>query len=376
MGRAMATHILAFNAGSATLKFAAFDVVSTVSVTDSVIEHPAVDAAAFDEVGRRLRAAGVTAITAVGHRVAHGGPRLSEAALIDASVERAIELATPLAPQHNPAALAGIRLARQRWPGLPQVAVFDTAFHASMPERAATYAKDISAVAQHLRTGLAVVLTVPYRLPTDQEQRAALAREVVSGVVAGTGASLSGGIDLRVANFDPEHVSVAMAGDRQAFRDAIDAATGTTNREAALYGTPGGGMLAFVMQSAVKDDTLDQVFATLSDSASRQFTGQRGSLFWVALQGLDAEQLMSVHEQDSDPGQQPTGLRKGVSDFLTNAPDHVVGVVFGSRSGLYPTEDGSTDMGGVTNFFVKETSPYWHESFRAPLRGSGGIAQP
>ena len=140
MGRAMATHILAFNAGSATLKFAAFDVVSTVSVTDSVIEHPAVDAAAFDEVGRRLRAAGVTAITAVGHRVAHGGPRLSEAALIDASVERAIELATPLAPQHNPAALAGIRLARQRWPGLPQVAVFDTAFHASMPERAATYA--------------------------------------------------------------------------------------------------------------------------------------------------------------------------------------------------------------------------------------------
>jgi hypothetical protein len=234
--------------------------------------------------------------------------------------------------------------------------------------------KDISAVAQHLRTGLAVVLTVPYRLPADPEQRAALARQVVSGVLAGASASLSGGMDLRMANFDPKPVSAAMAGDRQAFRDAMDAATGTSNREAAVYGTPGGGMLAFVMQSAVKDDALDQVFATLSDSASRQFTGQRGSLFWVAFQGLDAEQLMSVHDQDSDPGQQPTGLRRGVSDFLTNAPDHVVGVVFGSRSGLYPTEDGSTDMGGVTNFFVKETSPYWHESFRAPLRGSGGIA--
>lgn len=150
--------------------------------------------------------------------------------------------------------------------------------------------------------------------------------------------------------------------------------TGTTNREAALYGTPSGGMLALVIQSAVEDDVLDQVFATLKDSASRQFTGQRGSLFWVALQGLDAEQLMSVHEQDSDPSQQPTALRKGVSDFLTNAPDHVVGVVFGSRSGLYPTDDGITDMGGVTNFFVKETSPHWHESFRAPLRGSGGIS--
>ncbi|RTL38297.1 MAG: hypothetical protein EKK53_19060 [Burkholderiales bacterium] len=234
--------------------------------------------------------------------------------------------------------------------------------------------KDISAVAQHLRNGLAVVLTVPNRLPSDPEERAALTRAVVSGVVAGTSTSLGGGMELRLANFEPEHLSAAMAGDRQTFRDAIDAATGTTNREAALYGTPSGGMLALVIQSAVEDDVLDQVFATLKDSASRQFTGQRGSLFWVALQGLDAEQLMSVHEQDSDPSQQPTALRKGVSDFLTNAPDHVVGVVFGSRSGLYPTDDGITDMGGVTNFFVKETSPHWHESFRAPLRGSGGIS--
>lgn len=128
------------------------------------------------------------------------------------------------------------------------------------------------------------------------------------------------------------------------------------------------------MQSAVEDDLLDQVFATLNDSASRQFTGRRGALFWVALQGLDAEQLMSVHEQDSDPEQRPTGLRRGVSNFLTNAPAHIVGVVFGSRSRLQPTVDGRTDLGGVTNFFVKEQSPHWHESFREPLSGSGGIA--
>jgi len=52
------------------------------------------------------------------------------------------------------------------------------------------------------------------------------------------------------------------------------------NREAAVYGTPAGGMLAFVMQSAVEDDVLDQVFATLDDSAARQFTRKRGALFW------------------------------------------------------------------------------------------------
>lgn len=139
--------------------------------------------------------------------------------------------------------------------------------------------KDISSVAQHLQSGMAVVLTVPYRLPAEPGQRSALAREVISQVVAGTSASLGGGADLRVQNFDTERVKAAMAGDRQAMREAIDAATGTTNWEAALNGTPGGGMLAFVMQSAVEDDVLDQMIATLTDSASRQFTGRRGALF-------------------------------------------------------------------------------------------------
>lgn len=132
--------ILAFNAGSATLKFGVFEPASSAPVMESTIDHPAVDGAAFDEVERQLRDAGVAAIDGVGHRVAHGGPRLSEAVRIDGDVEREIEMAAPLAPQHNPVALAGIRLARERWAGVPQVAVFDTAFHAGMPEQATTYA--------------------------------------------------------------------------------------------------------------------------------------------------------------------------------------------------------------------------------------------
>lgn len=132
--------ILSLNAGSATLKFGVFDPASAKPQMESTIDHPAVDAAAFDEIERRLRDAGIAVIDAIGHRVAHGGPRLSEAARIEAEVEREIEHAAALAPQHNPVALAGIRLARERWPGLPQVAVFDTAFHAGMPEQAAAYA--------------------------------------------------------------------------------------------------------------------------------------------------------------------------------------------------------------------------------------------
>jgi hypothetical protein len=130
-------------------------------------------------------------------------------------------------------------------------------------------------------------------------------------------------------------------------------------------------MLAFVMQSALDDKVLDEVFATLEYSAAQQFTRKRGALFWVALQGIDADQLLSVHEQDSDPGEQPTALKLGVSNFLHRAPDHIVGVVFSSRSGLLPTVDGNTDSGGATNFFLKEESPFWHASFRGPLRSVG-----
>nr|WP_315473998.1 hypothetical protein [uncultured Rhodoferax sp.] len=227
--------------------------------------------------------------------------------------------------------------------------------------------RDVAGIAQNLRSGLAVVLTVPYRLPTDVEERVALAREVVARIVAGSGAALGGGAGVRIEVFDPTKIESAMNQTPQALRREIDSATGTTNREVAVYGTRAGGMLAFVMQSTVKDDVLDQVFATLHDSATRQFTEKRGALFWVALQGIDTDQLLSLHKQDSVPGEQPTALKMGVSNFLHGAPDHIVGVVFSSRSGLLPAVDGSSELSGVTNFFLKEESPFWHANFRGPL---------
>jgi hypothetical protein len=224
---------------------------------------------------------------------------------------------------------------------------------------------------QNLRSGLAVVLTVPCRLPADASERVALAREVVTQIVEGSSASLGGGAELRIEPFDPAIIEAAKGKGHEELRKAIDAATGTVNREAAVYGTSRGGMLAFVMQSAVEDDVLDQVFATLDDSAARQFTGKRSALFWVELQGIDADQLLSIHEQDRGPPEQPTALRLGVSNFLNRAPGHIVGVVFSSRSGLFPTVNGSTDSGGTTNFFLKEESPFWHASFRGPLSTAG-----
>ncbi len=79
-------------------------------------------------------------VQAVGHRVVHGGPRFSEPALLTDEIVRDIEALSPLAPLHNPPAVAGIRAAQQLLPEVPHVAVFDTAFFASLPESARTYA--------------------------------------------------------------------------------------------------------------------------------------------------------------------------------------------------------------------------------------------
>ena len=89
----------------------------------------------------KLKAVGLESqIGAIGHRVVSGGEEYSESVLIDDSVMAAIEKCIPLAPLHNPANLLGIRAAQDIFKGLPNVAVFDTAFHQTMPEHAYMYA--------------------------------------------------------------------------------------------------------------------------------------------------------------------------------------------------------------------------------------------
>jgi acetate kinase len=81
-----------------------------------------------------------SSLAAVAHRVVHGGPGFVEPVLIDETVEEQIRALEPLAPLHNAPALAGIEQARKAFPDLPHIAVFDTAFHTSLPAEAITYA--------------------------------------------------------------------------------------------------------------------------------------------------------------------------------------------------------------------------------------------
>ena len=83
-----------------------------------------------------------TSIVGIGHRVVHGGDVYQQPVLIDEHVEKIIEDLCSLAPLHNPANLAGIQEAKEIFPTLPNVAVFDTAFHQTIPNRAKYYAID------------------------------------------------------------------------------------------------------------------------------------------------------------------------------------------------------------------------------------------
>ena len=135
-----AFRVLTINAGSSSVKFGVFDTSANTQLFKSEVERVASVEDAIGQIPGLLKGKGIAALDAVGHRVAHGGAKFRDACVVDPGVIKGIEECVPLAPLHNPPALAGIRVASDAWPGVPQVAVFDTAFHQTIPERAATYA--------------------------------------------------------------------------------------------------------------------------------------------------------------------------------------------------------------------------------------------
>ena len=127
--------VLVVNAGSSSLKLA---VVDEQDRSEELRLERWDGSGGQDAVRDLLARAGP--VQAVGHRVVHGGPGRDGPALVDDALLAELEALTPLAPLHQPAALAGLRAARELLPDLPAVACFDTAFHAGLPAAASTYA--------------------------------------------------------------------------------------------------------------------------------------------------------------------------------------------------------------------------------------------
>ncbi len=159
--------VLVLNSGSSSLKYALFEGRDLTALASGAVQstgpgsqlvhrarsepeqvqnlpHPLDARAALALVLQTLRASGSQIrpeeLAAVGHRVVHGGPAFEEPVRIDARVLAAIRETFPLAPLHNPASAAGIEGALELLPDVPQVAVFDTAFHRTLPPRAYLYA--------------------------------------------------------------------------------------------------------------------------------------------------------------------------------------------------------------------------------------------
>ncbi|MFE1250278.1 acetate kinase [Streptomyces sp. NPDC058735] len=115
----------------------------------AIADHDAALKAVAEELAKDGLGLDSPELAAIGHRVVHGGKFFTEPTVIDDTVLAEIERLIPVAPLHNPANLTGIRTARALRPDLPQVAVFDTAFHTTMPESAARYAIDVKTADEH-----------------------------------------------------------------------------------------------------------------------------------------------------------------------------------------------------------------------------------
>jgi acetate kinase len=114
--------------------------MAAIEKTDAVADHQA----GFELIGTVLGESGalqdISELSGIGHRVVHGGEKFTQPTLINKKVIGTIRRLIPLAPLHNPANLLGIEVVMQSAPRVPQVAVFDTAFHQSIPEHAFRYA--------------------------------------------------------------------------------------------------------------------------------------------------------------------------------------------------------------------------------------------
>jgi acetate kinase len=135
-------HIFALNCGSSSVKSAVVDSDRRARVLDARVQD--IDAsdlsAAVADVLKRLSAGVSKPPDAIVHRIVHGGERFVRPTVIDDSVLGEIERLNHLAPLHNPPALAAVRQARESFPQTPHVAVFDTAYHATLPPHAREYA--------------------------------------------------------------------------------------------------------------------------------------------------------------------------------------------------------------------------------------------
>ena len=128
--------ILVLNCGSSSVKYQVVETTTKEKIVDADIQRVTDHAAAIQEI---LASVDLSEIKAVGHRVVHGGEKFQHSVVVDDEVLTEMDRIEFLAPLHNPAAMAGVRACRAQMPELPNILVFDTAFHSTMEPGAFLY---------------------------------------------------------------------------------------------------------------------------------------------------------------------------------------------------------------------------------------------
>jgi acetate kinase len=283
----MAQHpsLIALNSGSSSLKFTIFRPEAAALVVILSGEAEAIGTArsrfwakdssgkslAYEEASlsnqqdamtrivKLLGDCNVTGPAAFGHRVVHGGPKLRQHCLIDASVLENLEAATAFAPLHVPAALSIIRFAQQHFPSLPQVACFDTAFHAGLPD-------------------VARMLPIPRELRSEGIQRYGFHGLSCESIVRQLGADL------------PERLVIAHLGNGASVTavkcgQSVDTSMGLTPSGGVIMGTRCGDIDPGVLVYLTREKRFDS--AQLED-----FVDHRSGLLGIS--GLDSD-MRALH---------------------------------------------------------------------------------
>ena len=264
-------NILALNAGSSSVKFAAYragpsrieellsgDVASSgVESMREVVAH----------VSRRIADAHLPPPDAIGHRIVHGGPALRRHCVIDGSVLGEIEAAAAYAPLHAPAALALVRFAQEHFPGAAQVACLDTAFHADMPE-------------------VARVLPLPKALRSEGIRRYGFHGLSCESIVHQLGDTL------------PERLAIAHLGNGASVTavrhgQSIDTSMGFTPTGGVIMGTRSGDLDPGLLVHLLREKKLDA--ATLEELVDR-----RSGLLGISGVASDMRKLREAASSNDD----------------------------------------------------------------------------
>jgi acetate kinase len=223
--------------------------------------------AAIARIGRLLVDAKMPAPAAIGHRIVHGGPTLRQHCLIDGSVLRQLDAASAFAPLHTPAAMSIIHLAQAYFPGVPQVACFDTTFHAGLPE-------------------VARVLPIARDLQTDGVQRYGFHGLSCESIVR----QLAGDLPNRlvIAHLGNGASVTAVKGGK-----SIDTSMGLTPTGGVIMGTRSGDLDPGVLVYLLREKQLDAAML-------EQLVDHRSGLLGISKLGSDMRRLHEAAPSNPD----------------------------------------------------------------------------